>query len=223
MLSDILNDKYISTALTIMVGLYAATLGPNLPPFVKDLFSNSIFKMIVLFLVVVRANKNPTMAIIIAVAFVMILENIQKSDAFSAFTSVGYKLGENYCEEEPEQAMSPLEMEKHMQYLDEIENMANISYLENELNDTLPFEDFIDVDYKIETESVVESEVAPLYIENKASTLEMEKHFEYLDEIDNMTNVQTEESQVSEQEMQSHFEYLDEIDNMSNVETFVSM
>ena len=223
MLSDILNDKYISTALTIMVGLYAATLGPNLPPFVKDLFSNSIFKMLVLFLVVVRANKNPTMAIIIAVAFVMILEHIQKKDALSAFTSVGYKLGENYCEEEPERVEDPLEMDKHMEYLDEIENMANISYLENELDDNLPFEDFIDVDYKIDTESVVESEIAPLYIENKASTLEMDKHMEYLDEIDNMTNVQTEESQVSEQEMESHYDYLDEIDNMSNVETFVSM
>lgn len=223
MLSDILNDKYISTALTIMVGLYAATLGPNLPPFVKDLFSNSIFKILVLFLVVVRANKNPTMAIVIAVAFVMILENIQKKDSFSAFTSVGYKLGENYCEEEPEQDIPLLEMEEHMEYLDEIENMANISYLENELDDTLPLEDFIDVDYKVDTESVVETDIAPLYIENKASASEMDKHFEYLDEIDNMTNVQSEENNVSEQEMQSHFDYLDEIDNMSNVETFVSM
>jgi len=223
MLSDILNDKYISTALTIMVGLYAATLGPNLPPSIKDLFSNSIFKMIVLFLVVVRANKNPTMSIVIAVAFVMILEHIQKKDAFSAFTSVGYKLGENYCVEEPEQVEDPIEMEKHMQYLNEIDNMANISYLENELDDTLPFEDFIDVDYKIDTESVVESDVAPSEITNNAVTLEEGNHFEYLDEIDNMTNVQTEESQVSEQEMQSHFEYLDDIDNMSNTETFVSM
>jgi hypothetical protein len=101
--------------------------------------------------------------------------------------------------------------------------MANISYLENELDENLPFEDFIDVDYKIDTESVVESDIAPLYIEDKASVLEMNEHFDYLDSIDNMTNVQTEESQVSEQEMQSHFEYLDSIDNMSNVETFVSM
>jgi hypothetical protein len=153
----------------------------------------------------------------------MILENIQKKDAFSAFTSVGYKLGENYCVEEPELVENPIEIEKHVQYLDEIENMANISYLENELDENLPFEDFIDVDYKIDTESVVESDIAPLYIEDKASVLEMQSHFEYLDSIDNMSNVQTEENQVSEQEMQSHFEYLDTIDNMSNVETFVSM
>jgi len=219
MLSDILNDKYISTALTIMVGLYAATLGPNLPPFVKDLFSNSIFKIIVLFLVVVRANKNPMMSIVIAVAFVMTLEHIQKKDAFSAFASVGYKLGENHCEEEPEHVEDPIEMEKHMQYLDSIENMANISYLEHELDDTLPFEDFIDVDYKIDTESVVESEISPSEIPNNAATLEMKEKFEYLDEIDNMTNVPTEENSVSEQEMHSHFEYLDEIDNMSNVPT----
>jgi hypothetical protein len=179
-----------------MVGLYAATLGPDLPPFVKDLFSNSIFKIIVLFLVVVRANKNPMMSIVIAVAFVMTLEHIQKKDAFSAFASVGYKLGENHCVEEPEHVEYPLEIEKHMQYVDKIENMANISYLENELDDALPFEDFIDVNYKIDTESVVESDVMPLYAEDKAATLE----------IDNMSNAQT-----------------DENPNTSNVETFVSM
>ena len=106
-----------------------------------------------------------------------------------------------------------------MQYLDSIENMANISYLEHELDDTLPFEDFIDVDYKIDTESVVESDISPSEIPNNAATLEMKEKFEYLDEIDNMTNVPTEESPVSEQEMHSHFEYLDEIDNMSNVPT----
>jgi hypothetical protein len=217
MLSDLLNDKYISTALTIMIGLYAATLGPNLPQFVKDLFSNSIFKILILFLVVVRANKNPTMSIVIAVAFVMILEHIQKKDTISAFTSVGYKLGENYCVEEPERTEDPVELEKHMQYLDVIDNMANISYLENELDETLPFEDFIDVDYKIDTESVVESEIVPLEMKNNAAPLEVKEKLENLEE---MTNAQTEEDQGSDLEMHSHFNY---IDNMSNVETFVSM
>jgi hypothetical protein len=207
MLSDILNEKYISTAITIMVGLYAASIGPELPPFVKDLFSNSIFKIIVLFLVVVRANKNPTMSLVIAIAFVLTLEHFQKAESINAFTSVGYKLGENVCEEEPERVENPIQLEQHMQYLDVIDNMANVSYLENELDDDVNFEDFTDVDYVINTNSdinTMESEEMASAI----SPLQLQKHFEYLDEIENMTNGNDEFS---------------EDDNMSNVESFASM
>jgi len=158
-----------------MVGLYAVTLGPNLPSFVKDLFANSIFKIIILFLVVVRANKNPTMALIIAIAFVMTLDYLQKKESINAFTSVGYKLGENSCEEEDvqvEQVEQFLQLEEPSEYLNEIESMANIAYLENDVNDNLPFEDFIEVDYKIDTESEVDSIVSPVEIENRAARIE---------------------------------------------------
>ena len=172
MLSDILNDKYISTALTIMIGLYAATLGPNLPSFVKDLFSNSIFKIIVLFLVVVRANKNPTMAITIAIAFVMTLDYLQKRESISAFTSVGYKLGENSCVEEEVEVEPQLQTEEPANFLNQIESMANINYLENDIDEILPFEDFNGVDYKIDTESVMESPVSPLGLKYTAGNVE---------------------------------------------------
>jgi len=172
MLSDILNDKYISTALTIMIGLYAVTLGPNLPSFVKVLFSYSIFKIIILFLVVVRANKNPAMAIIIAIAFVMTLDYLQKRETINAFTSVGYKLGENSCEEEDVQVEPSLQLEEPAEYLNEVETMANIAYLENDIDETLPFEDFTEVDYKIDTESAVESPVSPTQLKNHYSNIE---------------------------------------------------
>ncbi len=85
---DIVNNKYVSTAITIGLGLYAALLGPNLPTFVKDLFKNTLFRILILFLVVVRGNKDPKMAIMIAVAFVLTLDYVYVRDAKEAFESL---------------------------------------------------------------------------------------------------------------------------------------
>ncbi len=82
---ELANNKYISTAITIGLGLYAALLGPNLPKFVKDLFTNTLFRILVLFLVVVRGNKDPQMAIMIAIAFVLTLDYIYVKDAKETF------------------------------------------------------------------------------------------------------------------------------------------
>jgi hypothetical protein len=74
------------------LGLYAALLGPELPKFVKDLFTNTLFRILVLFLVVVRGNQDPKMAIMIAVAFVLTLDYIYVKNAKEAFSAV-----ESFC------------------------------------------------------------------------------------------------------------------------------
>lgn len=88
MLSEIFDDKYVSAAITIFIGLYAALLGPELPPVVVNLFKNTLFRIFVLFLVVVRANKDPKMSIMIAVAFVLTLDYIYTMEAKENFTNV---------------------------------------------------------------------------------------------------------------------------------------
>lgn len=88
MLTEVFDNKYVSTAITVGLGLYAALLGPELPPFVKDLFSNTIFRILVLFLVVVRGNKDPKMAIMIAVAFVLTLDYVYVKTAKETFKAV---------------------------------------------------------------------------------------------------------------------------------------
>ena len=77
---EVVNNKYVSTAITIGLGLYAALLGPNLPTFVKDLFKNTLFRILILFLVIVRGNKDPKMAIMIAVAFILTLDYVHVRD-----------------------------------------------------------------------------------------------------------------------------------------------
>lgn len=88
MISEVLDNKYFTTAITVILGLYAALLGPNLPPFMQKLFSNTIFRIFVLFLVVVSGNKDPKIAIMIAVAFVLTLDYIYAQQAKEAFRNV---------------------------------------------------------------------------------------------------------------------------------------
>lgn len=88
MLDKIIDNEYVSTAITVALGLYAALLGPELPDFVKNLFRNTIFRIVVLFLVVVRGNKDPKMAIMIAIAFVLTLDFIYVKTAKETFNSI---------------------------------------------------------------------------------------------------------------------------------------
>ena len=85
---EVANNKYVSTAITIGLGLYAALLGPNLPKFVKDLFTNTLFRILVLFLIAVRANNDPAMSIVMAVAFILTLDYIYKQDAQETFKTI---------------------------------------------------------------------------------------------------------------------------------------
>ena len=88
MISEVFDNKYVTTSITVILGLYAALLGPNLPPFVQNLFNNTIFRILVLFLVVVSGNKDPKLAIMIAIAFVLTLDYIYAQQAKEAFRNV---------------------------------------------------------------------------------------------------------------------------------------
>ena len=81
MLQEVFDNKHISTGITLALAMYAALLGPELPKFVKDLFNNIIFRILILFLIVVRGNKDPKMAIMIAVAFVLTLDYVYVKNA----------------------------------------------------------------------------------------------------------------------------------------------
>ena len=83
-----MSNKYVSTAITILIGLYASLLSPEVPPFIKNLFNNVIFRIIFLFFILYRANKDPQMAIIMSIAFVLTLDYIYVMDAKEASKAV---------------------------------------------------------------------------------------------------------------------------------------
>ena len=88
MLYEVFDNKYVSTIITLALGLYTALLGPNLPDFVKDLFNNIIFRIFILFMIVVKGNKDPKMSIMIAVAFVLTLDFIYIKTATETFKNI---------------------------------------------------------------------------------------------------------------------------------------
>jgi hypothetical protein len=89
---EILENKYVSSVLTLIVVLYATFLRPELPvnikDTIKDLFNNTIFRIFVLFLVVAFGNARPSLALIIAIAFVLTMDQIYVWDSKEAFESV---------------------------------------------------------------------------------------------------------------------------------------
>ena len=87
-MENIFDNKYFVGILTIFIFLYAATIRPDLPPYIKVLFKNSIFKTFICFLIVVRGNKNPLFALAIAIAFVTTLTFINQQQAKEAFEKI---------------------------------------------------------------------------------------------------------------------------------------
>ena len=83
-----LDNKYVAGFLVLFIVLYASMIGPNLPSSVKKLFSNTIFKMAILFMVLIVGNTNPSLALVIAVAFVLTLDFIYTNDSKEAFSNI---------------------------------------------------------------------------------------------------------------------------------------
>lgn len=86
--SQFLENKYVNGILTLFIVLYASMIGPELPHVVKNLFSNTIFKMFVLFLVIIKGSTDPKLAIIIAIAFVLTMDFLYVHDTKEAFSNL---------------------------------------------------------------------------------------------------------------------------------------
>lgn len=73
-----LDNEYVSGALTIFLIVYASYAAPRLPPYILRLFDNPLFKLLIFFLIVYSAKKNPTIAIIAAVGLMVTIHALNK-------------------------------------------------------------------------------------------------------------------------------------------------
>ena len=73
-----LDNVYLNTALKVFLVLYAALAAPQFPPKLVFLMDNIFFRMGVAFLIVFMALRDPSLALIIAVAFVITLQTANK-------------------------------------------------------------------------------------------------------------------------------------------------
>jgi hypothetical protein len=72
MLTDLLSSVFY-----VVIILYLTQMTPQLPPMIKDLFKNNIFRVVILFMILVLANISYSMALIVSLAFVVTMNNLQ--------------------------------------------------------------------------------------------------------------------------------------------------
>lgn len=74
-----LND-YIFVISCILVSLFATKSKKQLPKVLKDLFKNTLFKIVILSLLLILLNKKPHVAILVAIIFVVVMEAISNDE-----------------------------------------------------------------------------------------------------------------------------------------------
>ena len=86
-MSDLFSNSYSSAIITLFLVLYGGLAAPKFPSFVADLFENAFFRIIVLSLIVYKGNRDPSMALMIAVGFTVTLNMINKKDFVEKMSS----------------------------------------------------------------------------------------------------------------------------------------
>lgn len=81
-LQQTLANPYVSSLLLIFFIMYAGLAAPALPKVVARLFDYSIFKMLILALILYINNFSPAIAIMIAVGFFISLQTLSRSKVF---------------------------------------------------------------------------------------------------------------------------------------------
>ena len=77
---EFLDNDYVSTIMAIVLVVYALTLSRMpLPNYIRNLFGNSIFRILILtLLLIINFDKSPSVSIIIAIVFVLTLDYINQ-------------------------------------------------------------------------------------------------------------------------------------------------
>tara|TARA_E500000178_G_C16827932_1_gene664653 strand:- start:16 stop:483 length:468 start_codon:yes stop_codon:yes gene_type:complete len=86
-LSMLFNNKTTSTLLTLILLGYASLVRHDIPNFVVKLFDNPIFRILVLSLIIYKGNKDPKLAIMVAVGFTVTMNVITRKKLFENFAT----------------------------------------------------------------------------------------------------------------------------------------
>jgi len=72
-LNAFFDNQYAMTSVKIFLALYAALAAPHLPKFMYELFQNVIFRVVFAFVIILLATRDASLALLVAVAFVVTL------------------------------------------------------------------------------------------------------------------------------------------------------
>jgi hypothetical protein len=85
-LNEVFSNPYSKTILTMFLVLYGGLAAPKLPKVIVDLFDNDVFRVIILAAVVYMGNRDPKLAIMIAIGFVISMNTLKNYKMFENFT-----------------------------------------------------------------------------------------------------------------------------------------
>jgi len=104
-MKPLLNDEYILPVISLVVAIYAALAQPKTPNFLYKLFQNPLFRLVAISYIAYRSTKNFQSAVLIAAAFLSIMQLINKgslnflTDNFSNSSTNDVNFSEYFSED----------------------------------------------------------------------------------------------------------------------------
>ena len=77
-LNRALDNPYINTGIKVFLGLYAAFAAPQLPKSLANLMDHVLVRIGFAFVIVFMATRDPSIAILVAIAFIVTLQTANK-------------------------------------------------------------------------------------------------------------------------------------------------
>jgi hypothetical protein len=87
-MSPLTSNKYIKGAVTVFLVFYGGFAAASLPPFLRQLFKNDIFKVFILALTAVIISKDLQIGVVVATAFMLTLVGLNAMDNKEKFNQV---------------------------------------------------------------------------------------------------------------------------------------
>jgi hypothetical protein len=72
-MDNILSNPTSYGLLALFLGIYGPRLHPKLPPVIKDLFNNNVFRFSIIVLIIFLSSKDLSASLIVAVAFLLVI------------------------------------------------------------------------------------------------------------------------------------------------------
>ena len=71
---SILENQYLSTSLVVFLVLYGGLAAPKLPKSMIKLFSNPLFRLIIIFLIAYSSSKNHSIALVATIVLILVMQ-----------------------------------------------------------------------------------------------------------------------------------------------------
>jgi hypothetical protein len=122
---DFFENKYFFAIFAIFSTMYAFQIRPNLPDFIVKLFQSSIFRVFILFLILVRGYKDVQFSILVAAAFVIIMDAVRQKVFKETFSAVEISDAQTNIDNYRSQGINK-ECDKNQKIFNEVASCQNL-------------------------------------------------------------------------------------------------